>query len=85
MYNDEDTPGILLIDADNAFNRINSKVSPYDTGNTSVACPELYKYLVSMALSMGDSVRCASYERSTIYGCISGYEHQIIDFFDFFV
>ena len=33
-------------------------------------------------VSMGDSVRCASYERSTIYGCISGYEHQIIDFFD---
>ena len=31
---------------------------------------------------MGDSVRCASYKKSIIYGCSDGYEHQIIDFFD---
>ena len=31
---------------------------------------------------MGDSARCAYYKRSIIYGCSSGYEHQIIDFFD---
>ena len=44
MYEDEDTHGILLIDADNAFNRLNRKVALH---NTSVVCPELYKYLVN--------------------------------------
>ena len=36
MYEDEDTHGILLIDADNAFNRLNRKVALH---NTSVVCP----------------------------------------------
>ena len=44
MYEDEDTHGILLVDADNAFNRLNRKVALH---NTSVVCPELYKYLVN--------------------------------------
>ena len=44
MYEDEDTHGILLVDADNAFNRLNRRVALH---NTSVMCPELYKYLVN--------------------------------------
>ena len=31
---------------------------------------------------MGDYVRCAYYKRSITHGYSSGYEHQIIDFFD---
>ena len=44
MYEDEDTHGILLVDTDNAFNRLNRRVALH---NTSVMCPELYKYLVN--------------------------------------
>jgi len=44
MYEDSDTQGILLVDADNAFNRLNRRVALH---NTSVMCPELYKYLVN--------------------------------------
>ena len=44
MYEDEDTHGILLVDTYNAFNRLNRRVALH---NTSVMCPELYKYLVN--------------------------------------
>ena len=44
MYEDEDTHCILLVDAVNAFNCLNRRVALH---NTSVMCPELYKYLVN--------------------------------------
>jgi len=44
MYDDKDTHGIILVDADNAFNRLNRKVALHNTG---VICPELYTYLVN--------------------------------------
>ena len=46
-------------------------------------CPKIAMARVAEELiHMGDFVRCASYKRGIIYGCRSGHEHQIIDFFD---
>ena len=44
MFDDTDNEGILLVDADNAFNRLNRKVALH---NTSVICPEFSVYLVN--------------------------------------
>ena len=44
MFDDTDNEGVLLVDADNAFNRLNRRVALH---NTSVICPEFSVYLVN--------------------------------------
>ena len=42
LYNDDDTQCVLLVDADNAFNRLNRATALY---NMRVICPEMYRFL----------------------------------------
>ena len=44
MFDDTDNEGVLLVDAENAFNRLNRRVALH---NTSVICPEFSVYLVN--------------------------------------
>ena len=45
MYNDDNTEGILLIDASNAFNALNRKAALH---NIQYTCPEFSNYLINL-------------------------------------
>ena len=44
LFESDDTEGVLLVDADNAFNRLNRKVALH---NISLQCPIVSRYVIN--------------------------------------
>ena len=64
---EKECEAVILVDADNAFNRLNRKVAPH---NISRSCPSLYQYLyngykAAAKLHLGDGTHILSEEGVT--------------------
>ena len=74
VWNDESTEAALLVDADNAFNRLNRRVALH---NVQQLCPLLYKYLFNhyqtpANLLISDKTSSEGFALDSEEGCTQG-------------
>ena len=73
-WHDDSTEAVLLVDADNAFNRLNRKVALH---NVQQICPPMYKYLFNhyqspAHLVIANSSDSEPFDLSSDEGCTQG-------------